>query len=199
MSFASYGIWEVEAQTMFGTSYVGAAFSFGVLTSAGAMPATGAAVYNGTLRGLFTPAPVAGQLFNSQSTLAGTATVAADFAAGTVSADFTGITASPLFGPFTPRNPNGLSPVPVGPAGAFVSIHGDGAIAGNGFAGPAFTVAPTGAVLSPNITGEMNGNFFGTAGVQAASEVGGVIRLGDPGGAQVVGGFAARNPAVPAP
>lgn len=183
LSYASYGIWEVEGQNIFGTSYLGAAISFGILTSAGAMPTTGTANYTGTMNGLYSPAQPAGSLFTTQSSLAGDAALTADFAAGTVSADFTNIVASRDFGPFTPR----AELTGAGPSGAFVNIHGDATISGNSFSGAAATVAPTGAVLSPDLSGDISGNFFGLV----ANEIGGVIRLGDPGTGQIVGGFAA--------
>ena len=55
LSFASYGIWEIDGPNLFGTSYVGSAFSFGVLTPPTSVPAAGSATYAGTMHGLFTP------------------------------------------------------------------------------------------------------------------------------------------------
>ena len=181
LSFAGYGLWEVEGPNVFGTGFVGSAFSFGVLTAAGAVPTTGNAIYNGTMRGLFSPTP--GTAPNALSTLAGTATLTADFAAQTLAASFTGITATSNFGPVARVN-GGL-------AGSFVDISATATIANNGFTGVATTVATTGAAIAPlanglQLMGEIDGNFFGPA----AEEAGGVIRLGNPSGAHIVGGFA---------
>ncbi len=215
LSFASYGYWEIEGQNIFGTSYAGGAFSFGVLTEDAAVPTTGTATYAGTMHGLFSPSVAPGTVFNAQSTLSGTAALTADFGANTISASFTGITASPDFGPFSPRtvfapgtyltdpsfndvandgivNGNGTTFLPtlVGPAGPFVDINATGTISGNGFAGTATSDPATAGATVGNgttLTGEINGNFFGPT----AEEAGGVIRLGNPGlGDQVIGAFA---------
>ena len=94
LSYASYGLWEIDGVNVFGSRFVGGAMSFGVITSSLAMPTTGSASYTGTMVGFHSP----GGNDPTRSYLSGSAALTANFAAGTVDASFTNITARDNFG-----------------------------------------------------------------------------------------------------
>ena len=188
LDYASYGVWEIDGPNLFGSNFVGGVMSFGVVTSASSVPSTGAATYVGIMNGLYSP----GGNDGTRSYLDGTATLTANFGAGTVTGDFTGITAADAFGESAGFAGIAGSDTHAAGAGAaegiFTNVTSTATISGNGFIGSADTVATAGAINGA-MSGEISGNFFGPA----VQELGGVVRLGNPGGENAVFGFAAQD------
>lgn len=140
LSYVTYGNWVFKDdafQENFATGYM----VFGIRTAAGSMPRSGTATFNGQTVGTMVDA--GGTLY----TVSGTGSLAADFAAATISGNFTGMEA---------RNVQNSAVKP------WRDFKTTGTISGNAFNGSA-------ASKDGALSGLHYGGFFGPAAAEAGS------------------------------
>jgi hypothetical protein len=142
LNYAAYGLWAAGDTAVAGRA---GTFTFGNLTPAASVPATGTATFNGTTIGVG-----GGANGSTVYSLQGNAQIVANFASQSVTTNLTNLATQNISTNATGSLPN---------------LTGTSTISGNAYAGP---IAGTG------LTGTINGNFYGpvaleTAGVWQAS------------------------------
>jgi hypothetical protein len=160
--YASYGVWNRSITSCFlstcGSSFYADAFYFGTPTRPSDLPDSGQATFNGTMQGYYSARTQAA------ASIAGDATLTADFGANTVTGSFHDIQVSQILGP---------APL------VFGDIHINAEVTGDGITGTVFGGAGG--------NGTLTAAFFGPSG----EEMAGVFRM--TGAGDTIGAFAAKQ------
>ena len=173
LQYATYGIWDesnfdpADAAARFVRA---GAMAFGFPTPLGNMPATGGATYLGRMDGRYSDA-VAPNLVVS-----GDARLDADFAGASIAGRFSNVTV------------DGSAFRDIAITGQIVSNSNFGTASVGAFTGNLATAPALAGQAGPDMTGSVDGNFFGPA----AQEVGGIFELRG-GDAVMVGGIVGRR------
>jgi hypothetical protein len=158
LSYVTFGNW--TSANPGSNSLANGYLVFGVRTPSGSVPNTGSAVFDGEAIGTMTDS--SGTIY----AISGFAALTADFGAGTVNGDFTGMAKFDVLSTVTT---------------AWRDFTTTGTISGNTFSG-------TAATKDGRLSGTHQGGFFGPA----AAEIGGTFRMTG-SGEQAVGAFVGKK------